>query len=106
LLLAAAANGRYFGGGMLVAPQAHCDDGKLDVVVVAGLSKAQLLTKLVRIYRGTHLADPAVESFRGRVIEAQGASEVRLEVDGEPVGCLPVRIEVLEGALSLLAPAP
>jgi YegS/Rv2252/BmrU family lipid kinase len=106
LILAAAANGRYFGGGMLVAPQAHCDDGKLDVVVVAGLSKAQLLTKLVRIYRGTHLADPAVESFRGRVIEAQGASEVRLEVDGEPVGCLPVRIEVLEGALSLLAPAP
>ena len=31
---------------MLVAPQAHCDDGRLDVVVVGGLSKAQLLVKL------------------------------------------------------------
>jgi YegS/Rv2252/BmrU family lipid kinase len=106
LILATAASGRYFGGGMLVCPQAHCDDGRLDVVVVAGLSKAQLLAKLYRIYRGTHLEDPAVRSFRGRVIEAHGPPAVRLEIDGEPLGALPVRIEVLEGALSMLAPAP
>jgi YegS/Rv2252/BmrU family lipid kinase len=106
LILATAASGRWFGGGMLVCPQAYCDDGRLDAVVVAGLSKAQLLTRLYGIYRGTHLKDPAVRSYRGRVIEALGPPEVRLEVDGEPLGALPVRIEVLEGALSLLAPAP
>jgi YegS/Rv2252/BmrU family lipid kinase len=106
LILAVAASGRCFGGGMLVAPHAHCDDGRLDVIVVAGLSRAQLLAKLYRIYRGTHLADPAVRSQRGRVIEALGPPAVRLEVDGEPLGRLPVRIEVLDGALSLLAPAP
>jgi len=106
LILAAAANGRYFGGGMLVAPQAHCDDGRLDVVAVGGLSKAQLLVKLLQIYRGTHLKDGTVRTFRGRVIEALGPSSVRLEVDGEPLGALPARIEILEGALSLLAPAP
>ena len=76
------------------------------MVVVAGLSKAQLLAKLYQIYRGTHLKDPAVRSYRGRVIEALGPPAVRLEVDGEPLGALPARIEVLEGALSLLAPAP
>jgi YegS/Rv2252/BmrU family lipid kinase len=106
LILATAANGRYFGGGMLVAPQAHCDDGRLDVVVVAGLSRQELFAKLYRIYRGTHLKDPAVRAYRGRVIEAFGPPEVRLEVDGEPLGALPARIEVLDGALSLLAPAP
>lgn len=106
LILATAANGRYFGGGMLVCPQARCDDGRLDVVVVAGLSKAQLLARFYEIYRGTHLADPAVRSFRGRVIEALGPGAVRLEIDGEPLGALPARIEVLEGALSLLAPEP
>jgi YegS/Rv2252/BmrU family lipid kinase len=106
LILATAGNGRFFGGGMLVCPQAYCDDGQLDVVVVAGLSKAQLLAKLYGIYRGTHLKDPAVRSYRGRVIEALGPPAVRLEVDGEPLGALPVRIEVLDGALSLLAPAP
>ncbi|HEY8152687.1 MAG TPA: diacylglycerol kinase family protein [Myxococcota bacterium] len=106
LILATAGNGRWFGGGMLVCPQAWCDDGKLDVVVVAGLSRAQLLAKLYSIYRGTHLKDPAVQSFRGRVIEALGPAAVRLEIDGEPLGSLPARIEVLEGALSMLAPAP
>jgi len=106
LILATAGNGRYFGGGMLVCPQAYCDDGKLDVVVVAGLSRAQLLAKLYSVYRGTHLKDPAVRSYRGRVIEALGPPAVRLEIDGEPLGALPVRIEILEGALSMLAPAP
>jgi len=91
---------------MLVCPQAHCDDGKLDVVVIAGLSKTQLLARLHGIYRGTHLKDPAVRSYRGRVIEALGPGDVRIEIDGEPLGALPARIEILEGALSLLAPAP
>jgi YegS/Rv2252/BmrU family lipid kinase len=106
MILATAANGRWFGGGMLVAPQAHCDDGRLDVVLVTGLSQAQLARKLRLIYGGSHLSDPAVSSFRGRVIEAFGPPAVRLEVDGEPLGALPARIEVVEGALSVLAPAP
>jgi len=106
LILATAANGRYFGGGMLVAPQAHCDDGRLDVVALSGISKSQLLVKLFQLYRGTHLKDGLVRTFRGRVIEALGPPGVCLEVDGEPLGTLPARIEILEGALSLLAPAP
>ncbi len=106
LILAVAANGRYFGGGMLVAPQAHCDDGRLDVLALGELSRARLLLKLVQIYRGRHLEDGAARTARGRVIEALGPSSVRLEVDGEPLGTLPARVEILEGALSLLAPAP
>ena len=37
LVLAAAANGQYFGGGMHVAPGARLDDGLLDVVIVPEL---------------------------------------------------------------------
>ena len=106
LILATAANGRWFGGGMLVAPQAHCDDGRLDVLAVGGLSKRQLLVKLAQIYRGTHLEDGMARTARGRVIEALGPPDVRVEIDGEPLGTLPARVEILEGALSLLAPAP
>jgi YegS/Rv2252/BmrU family lipid kinase len=106
LILATAANGRYFGGGMLVSPQSHCDDGRLDAFAVGGLTRVQLLVKLAQIYRGTHLKDGAARIARGRVIEALGPTSVRVEVDGEPLGSLPARVEVLEGALSLLAPAP
>ena len=69
-MVAAAANGRYFGGGMQVAPGARPDDGLLDVVVVPGLSKPRLLAELPRIYRGTHIGVGGVQARRGRVLEA------------------------------------
>jgi diacylglycerol kinase (ATP) len=106
LVLAAAANGRYFGAGMQIAPEARTDDGLFDVVAVCGLGRAQLLRRLPRLYRGTHLADPAVRFRRGRVVEAEprGAA-VALELDGEPLGRLPARFEMLPAALMLIGPA-
>jgi YegS/Rv2252/BmrU family lipid kinase len=106
LVLAAAANGRFFGGGMCIAPQARNDDGALDVVAVAGLGRVALVRKLPLLYRGTHLDDPAVRSWRGRTVEAEAlASAVPIELDGEPLGRLPARFEVLPGALTLIGPA-
>jgi YegS/Rv2252/BmrU family lipid kinase len=105
LVLGTGANGSYFGGGMQVAPEARIDDGLLDVVVVAGLSRPRLLAKLPKIYRGTHLREAAVRHHRGRVIEALAEPGlVRLELDGEPIGTLPARCEVLPGALSVIGP--
>jgi diacylglycerol kinase family enzyme len=107
LVLAAAANGRYFGGGMHVAPQARPDDGLLDVVVVPGFGKARLLAELPRIYRGTHLGVGGVIARRGRVLEATqtGGEPPWVEIDGEPLGRLPARFEVLPGALTLVGAA-
>ncbi len=103
--VAVVANGGWFGGGMHVAPAARFDDGLLDVVVVRGLTGARLLPKLRKLYTGAHLADPAVCSFRGREIAIEARSGLtRLEADGELLGCLPVRADVVPGALMLLAP--
>ncbi len=107
LTLATAANCRFFGGGMEVAPRALPDDGLLDVVVVSGLSKPALIRRLPRLYRGTHLGIPGVLHARGRVVEAEVApssegAPVFTEIDGEPLGTLPVRYEALPGAITLL----
>lgn len=105
IVLATAANGRWFGAGMHVAPEASLDDGLLDVVVVGALSKPALLAKLPKIYAGSHLRDPAVRLLRGKVIEADApAGRVLLELDGEPLGQLPARFEVLPRALRVVAP--
>jgi len=103
LVLGTAANGRYFGGGMQVAPRAEPTDGLLDVVVIPGFSKARLLRELPRIYRGTHLAVPEVSFHRGQRIEAEAPpGRVWVEIDGEPLGTLPASIEVLPAAISVL----
>ena len=105
LVLATGANGQWFGAGMHVAPEAVLDDGLLDVVVVRALSRPALLAKLRKIYAGTHLSDPAVRHARGRVVEADAPPGlVPLELDGEPLGTLPARLEVLPAALRVVAP--
>jgi diacylglycerol kinase family enzyme len=106
LVVAAVANGRYFGGGMHVAPEARFDDGLFDVVVVGDVPKRTLLSKLPLLYAGTHLNDPICRFLRGRVIEAEAApGEVLLDVDGEALGSLPARIEMLPGALAVIGAA-
>lgn len=103
--LVAAANGRQFGGGMRIAPDARLDDGWLDVVWVASTTGLLLVPKLPKLYRGTHLADPVVRSRRGRRIEAGAApGAVPLELDGEPLGALPAQIELVPGAISVVGP--
>lgn len=105
LVLGAAANGRCFGGGMQIAPRASIDDGQLDVVLLSQMSRARLLSRLPLVYGGRHLDQPEVSLHRGRVIEAQALpGRVRLELDGEPLGALPARFEILPGALRLLGP--
>jgi len=102
LVLAAAANGGTFGGGMRVAPRARIDDGLLDVVVIGGLSKGTLLRHLPSIYRGTHLAVPGVSLHRGHRLRAEAAAgRVWIELDGDPLGTLPMQVEVVPGALRM-----
>jgi diacylglycerol kinase (ATP) len=105
MVLCAAANGQYFGGGMHVAPNAVPDDGLLDLVIIGKMRKTELVAALPSLYRGTHLANPAVSERRAQVIEARPSSEdsppVWIDVDGEGLGVLPMRIEVLPRAVTL-----
>jgi YegS/Rv2252/BmrU family lipid kinase len=101
--LATAANGSWFGGGMRVAPDARIDDGWLDVVIVPHLPKHRLLAKLPLIYSGKHVSAPEVRALRGRVVEADAeVGSVLLDVDGEAMGSLPARLEVLPAAIEVV----
>ena len=64
VMLAAVGNGRFFGGGMKICPEARIDDGALDLVTVGDFSKGEVLVNLGRLYEGTHLELDAVENAR------------------------------------------
>lgn len=100
--LAAAGNGRYFGGGMKVAPEARPDDGELDFVLVRAMSRLRLLANFPKLYAGTHVQHAVASAHRGRRIEVDGVpGEIWLDIDGEPLGTLPALIEVVPAALTL-----
>ncbi len=104
----AVANGRYFGGGMMVAPNAEIDDGTFDVIAIGDLGFGELLTSGRRLFKGTHLAMDKVTARRAKLVEAEGidpGSVIELDVDGENPGKLPARFEVVPSALWMVVPA-
>jgi diacylglycerol kinase (ATP) len=100
----AVANGRYFGGGMHVAPRALPDDGLFDVIVMGGGRRA--ISDLKLLYTGEHIDTPGVRVLRGKKIMAAPVAEtgghaVLIELDGESAGRLPATFEILPRALNL-----
>lgn len=98
------ANGRFFGGGMRVAPHARLDDGLFDVVVVEAMSRVRAMTSMPSLYRGSHISRPGVETRRARSIRVEHRGEPLLfDVEGEQVGRTPATISCLPGAIRLCA---
>lgn len=98
----AVANGRYFGGGMMIAPRAEIDDGLFDVIFCGDFSFGDALRLGSKVYKGAHLDMPKVRFERGRVIEAFSDECVLLDVDGEQPGRLPAKLEVVPAAVQVL----
>jgi YegS/Rv2252/BmrU family lipid kinase len=101
------ANARYFGGGMMVAPDAKLDDGLLDVVNIGDLSTMRILTKGHTLYRGTLNDLPEVKTTTARRVEvtaADDSDEILLETDGELPGRLPAVYDVVPSALRVRVP--
>jgi len=103
----AVANGRFFGGGMEVAPQASLDDGWFDVIGFEHMSKLQTAALSSKIYQGAHLDSPGVTFARARKVVAEpldsDGRHTLLDIDGEAPGRLPATFELRAGALLLRA---
>lgn len=121
------ANCRFFGGKMCVAPDAVCDDGLFDVVVIGAgfgppavdlpadsqppshsrlersLARARMAKNVPKIYRGTHVEDDSVMTVRGRKVRVVSDDRLVLQADGEVIGQAPFVAEVLPRSLEIIA---
>lgn len=104
----AVANGRYFGGGMKIAPDASLDDGLFDIVAIGDMTKLEMLTSGGKVYSGRHLTLPKVVVRRAARLDAipvHEGDEILLDVDGEQPGALPSTFELLPRAVKMVLPA-
>ncbi|HXU08650.1 MAG TPA: diacylglycerol kinase family protein [Blastocatellia bacterium] len=93
------ANGRFGGGGMMLAPRAELDDGLLDVIVTDRATRWDVIKELPRIQRGAHLRNPKVSAHRVRAISIRSEVAMAIDLDGEMVGYTDARIRVLPSAI-------
>ena len=102
------ANSRFFGGGMMIAPDAKLNDGLLDIVNIGDISTAKILLNAYTLYRGTHQRLDEVKSMTAGRIEVSAADpsdEILLETDGEMPGKLPATFEIVPNAIRVRVPA-
>jgi YegS/Rv2252/BmrU family lipid kinase len=102
----AVANSKAYGGGMFLVPHAELDDGCLDVLLVGEKPKLGFLRDVAKVFRGTHVQDPAARFLRGKRIVITADRPFDVYADGDPIARLPVEVTVAPRVLRVLTPAP
>ena len=93
------ANGRFAGGGMMLAPHAEVDDGMFDVIVTDGATRFDVIKELPRIQRGSHLKNPKVKEMRSGQVSIDSEEPMAIDLDGEMVGWTPAVLKVLPSTI-------
>lgn len=99
--------GKYSGGGMRQTPLAVLDDGQLDVTVIPDIPLWTIAKEVPKLFTGTfHTVDVLTQARCSEVLvipESESDAEP-VEVDGEVVGRVPVKMEVLPDKIRVVMP--
>ena len=100
LVLGTVANTSDFGGGMKIAPDADPSDGISNLTLVTSIGKIELLRFFRRVFDGSHLRHPKVQTLEGKKVEIS-TKGFDIWGDGELIGVSPIEIELVPQALHL-----
>jgi diacylglycerol kinase (ATP) len=103
-MLVTVGNGQSYGGGMRVAPHASFHDGLVDVMVLHEISTVEFLKVFPKVFKGNHITHPAVQIVKGRQVTLE-ADGIIAYADGERFAPLPLTLETVPAAVTVLAPA-
>jgi diacylglycerol kinase (ATP) len=104
LLQVAVGNGRFYGGGMVVAPGSGIDDRSLDVYAIR-LGRRRDLVGVARYLKsGDFVKSESVDHFRTQRVLLETEPELSVNVDGELVARTPEEFAVAPNALRVIVP--
>lgn len=95
-------NGQFHGGGMWPCPAAVMNDGVFDVTVIGYAGALSLLWRIGMLYSGEVYSHPKVSHFEASSILAESNGATEIEIDGEPLGTLPLEISILPRRLRVM----
>jgi YegS/Rv2252/BmrU family lipid kinase len=95
-------NGRYCGGGMRQTPDALPDDGLLDVTIINGMGKFEIIRNLKILYDGTILSHPKISGYKCKNIKVSSDSLIFTEADGESLGHTPAEFSIIPAGINIV----
>ena len=96
------ANGKYFGNGMCIAPNAELNDGKFEVVVIGDISTRDYLKNMNGVQSGKELNHPKVQYLSANRLEISSTEKCGIEADGEFIGYAPATVSLEVEKIRLL----
>jgi YegS/Rv2252/BmrU family lipid kinase len=103
-LLAAIANGRYYGGGINVAPKAKIDDGLFSICAIEKVSRFKILTLFPKVIKGTHEDIKEVSFYSGSTVKIICEEEISFNVDGEITRVKETEFNIIRDGISIICP--
>ena len=103
-LLVAVGNGRYYGGGMSLCPDASIEDGRLELASMRCRSWWRLVWLASAIRLGHHFRTSDIRTMTGDRFEIRTRSPMPIDADGEIVTCTPATFRVLPQAVTVFVP--
>jgi len=104
-ILVAVGLGRYFGGGLMIAPGASPQAGHFQVVLGQKLSRLDVLSLLPKLYAGRHLDHPQITAAYAGHIKIDADPPAYVEAEGELEGFTPIEVAIIPQALRVAAPS-
>jgi YegS/Rv2252/BmrU family lipid kinase len=105
ITLVAVANGKYYGGGMKIAPMADIKDGDFQVCIVDKISKFKLMRVYPKIFSGEHVHYDEVDMHKGKQVKIKSDEHLSINLDGDIIGkSFNVYFEMVPEGLKVLVP--
>lgn len=99
---AVVSNVRCYGGHQYVTPEASITEPVLDICIFKGKSRLGFLRFVIDVLREKHLELQEVEYGKFEEFDVTSDRTVHVQIDGDYFGTLPVKIEVVRDAVSLI----
>lgn len=96
------ANLPFYGGGIKICPDAIADDGLLDICILHGVNRWELLMVFPRAFSGSHITHKNVTMLKGKDIFITPEKDLVIQCDGEIVAHNPIALTVEKEALHIL----
>ncbi|MDD7792635.1 diacylglycerol/lipid kinase family protein [Clostridium sp. 'White wine YQ'] len=105
IFLMAVANGKYYGGGIKIAPFANITDGALELYLIKAISIFKLIREIPKVLKGVHsYGIKEVKYSKIQNIKAKSKNEFTINIDGEIVRGKEVEFLILPSKLDMIIP--
>jgi diacylglycerol kinase (ATP) len=99
------ANGKYFGNGLGIAPEASLDDGNFSLITIGDISLLDYLKLMGQVKKCRLLNHPEVKYTKGKELWLDSPLDrLPIDMDGEFVGYSPMKVRMLSQVIKFRFP--